>query len=96
MPKIIVDVECGAKECQGGCPLLAIGPGWDECRRFGKLVFSPEFRTLRAPACIAAEADLTRLVECAKKVVGLIPRTCDEGKALDELEAALAPFGEKK
>ncbi len=105
MPKLIVDVECGAKEC-GGCSEVDLGL----CRRFGfyRLSQNGNLEYCRLPACIAAEADLTRLVKAVKSILVELPQKWGDGvvdgkvaleleaDTLDALQAALAPFEERK
>lgn len=86
MPKIIADIECGAKEC-GGCERQDYGA----CRIFEsdglEMTGEATFKYLRLPACIAAEKQLADLVEAARDVL-LHHVSAD-------LQAALAPFEEK-
>ncbi len=107
MTKLIVDVECGAKEC-GGCKKALVAGQYcglytGACRQ---TFHAP---ALRLPACLAAEADLTRLVEACRGLLTMMnrgpqPRKLDEAltwRENDELarinaKAALAPFEEKK
>ncbi len=95
MTKLIADVDCGAKEC-GGCNKYDAEGACDEYP--GDIIGGK-----RLPACLAAEADLTRLVEAARAYREL--NACyrlgkkPSEELLDRLErakAALAPFEEKK
>ncbi len=99
MSKLIVDVECGPREC-GGCHLW--GEDW-QCLAFNKTL--EDDGTKRLPACLAGEADLTRLVKAARELNANQTRgfrlhdvTPELAKffndAWEELQAALAPFEE--
>lgn len=75
--KIIVEIEAGEKECND-CPMIY----YDErngaiCSIWWKSLVADEChphdigaRTYRLPACLAAEAKLTRLIEAAENAIG--------------------------
>ncbi len=99
MTKLIVDVECGAREC-GGCH---IDQYYADCEAFNQVRQEVEDgrplvdRHFRLPACLAAEADLTRLVEAARDAWRFM-RAINDGDEYyaPRLEAALAPFEEAR
>jgi len=72
MRKIIIDIDAGEKNC-AGCTLLKDRWRWKaRCPIYGMtytdiLRGQKRGRYPRLPACLAAEARLTRLVEAAKE-----------------------------
>jgi hypothetical protein len=99
MSKIIVDAECGAKEC-GKCRLL---PQFF-CAAYGRIYGKPRHPE-RAPACLAADEQLRKLLEACRGLLTMMdrgpqPHKLDEALAWRENDvlarsnaiAALAPF----
>ncbi len=94
MPKVVVDVECGEKEC-GACRLL---PQFF-CAAYGRIYGKPGHPE-RDTACLAAEEQLRRLIEAARNTLnlldGLSSIKAQPGSPYQKLEAALAPFEESQ
>lgn len=101
MPKTIVGIECGEKDC-GVCELLEYSPHFQAyfCTKFEPRNYEYLTRkdALRLPACLAGEKQLADLVEAAWAVLRLMGREkalYEDHPDWDNLRAALAPFEEK-
>jgi len=88
MRQVIVEVDCGEKEC-GDCDLLR--DTWMRkatCAKFGKIYLDdkhPNYSYVRLPACLEAEAKLKRLVEAGREA----EQCLSKGRVRKSLRSAL-------